>query len=92
MSLIELRILGIVGAVIALYIGYGIWHHKVWQEGYDAHKSEIEMAVKKGEKKYEKDAIEVHRLNNSARRREFCNSVLDADMSTCLKDLAPFRP
>lgn len=92
MSLIELRILGIVGAVIALYIVYGIWHHKVWQEGYDACTADVKAAVKKGEKKYEKDAIEVHRLNDSARRREFCRSVLDADMSTCLKDLAPFRP
>lgn len=92
MSLLELRILGICGLLLSLYFGYGLWHHKVWQEGYDTHKSETERAVREGDKKYAKDTIEVHRLNDSARRREFCSSVLDANMSTCLKDLPPFRP
>lgn len=92
MSLLELRIFGICGAVLALWIGYGLWHHKVWQEGYDARETLLVKSVEEGKKQYEKTSIEVQRLPDDALRREFCKWVRDADVSGCLKSLAPFRP
>lgn len=87
-----LRAYIILAVIVGLFIGYTAWHHKVYQEGYDACTADVKAAVKKGDEKYEKDKLEVGRLNDVARRREFCSSVLDADMPTCLKNLPPFRP
>lgn len=41
----ELRILALVGVAIAGTIAYGVWHHKVFQEGYDKRVGEEKQTV-----------------------------------------------
>lgn len=84
-----------VGAIVAIMsilgIVYGLWHHGIYEQGYQACRAEQQEAIKNGEKIYEKTAIKVQRMGDAALRREFCGWVRDSDLPTCLKDLAPFR-
>ncbi len=81
-------------AAILSAIGGGVWyvHHHIYQGGYDACVAAQATAVHNGEKKYEKDKIEVQRLPADRLRREYCGVLIDADLPACLKALAPFRP
>lgn len=80
-----------VGLIAAISLVYSVWHHTIYKEGYQSCKSEIDVAVKEGEKLYEKIQIETQRLSDRNLRNEFCKWVRDADLPTCLKDLPAFR-
>lgn len=84
--------IGIAASMIAAAgLVYGVWHHSVYNSGYQACKAEQAEAVRKGEEIYEKTSIEVQRLSDVNLRNEFCKWVRDADLPTCLKDLPAFR-
>lgn len=73
MTLLELRILGIVGIIAALWIGYGVWHHHVEQGGVticeNKHSDALKVAnktatakIKKVEVKYEGNKKTVYQI------------------------------
>lgn len=80
-----------IGIVAALLAAAGVWHHSIYQAGYNACQAVQIEAVKKGEKLYEKTFIQTQRMSNDALRREFCRWVRDSDLPTCLKALPSFR-
>lgn len=50
----------IAAALVALVIGYGIWHHKVYMEGYNAYKALIIA----NDTKTIKDALDARSVRN----------------------------
>lgn len=92
MNLLELRILGICGAITALLIGYGIWHHHVYQEGQADCKAAQVKAIEKGDKKYEKAIPKNKTRSDADLRKSVCLGVWDTDYDSCVKSLPDFIP
>lgn len=78
----------IIGICVSL-VSMGIYLH---HQGYKACQSDQTEAVLKGIRKDEKNTLEVQKMSDITLRTNFCKLVRDANMSTCLKSLAPFSP
>lgn len=92
MTPIQIRLIEYGIIALALLAAYGAWHHRVFQEGYQAAVSAQQKAVEEGKKQYEAKSKEVSHLSDADLRRRLCKWMRDSDMSSCLKTLAPFSP
>ena len=92
MSLFEIRLLGIAAVALSLLGLYGIWHHKVYNEGYQACESAQLKAIAKGDKNYEKAVHKAPKRSDADLRKSVCLGVYDADYDSCVKSLPGFDP
>ncbi len=90
MSLLELRLLGGFLALISLLGLYGILHHKIYQEGYQACQAAATKAIAKGDKNYEKAVHKGPKRSDLDIRKSVCLGVYDSDYDTCVKSLPGF--
>lgn len=92
MSLLELRLLGGIIALISLLGLYGIWHHKIYAEGFSACQAAQTKAIAKGDKIYEKAIHKAPNRSDADLRKSVCLGVYDADYDSCVKSLPGFDP
>lgn len=92
MTPIQIRLIEYGLIALALLAAYGAWHHKVYQEGYQAAVAAQAKAVEEGKKQHEKNSDKNAKLSDDLARRKYCSRVRDASLSVCLHDLARFSP